>query len=56
MLCNTISVLQLIHGHTHRMAKHIFNIDGKSAKRFVLGDWYDAAHFLSVSPNSYTIV
>jgi len=49
-------VLQLIHGHTHRMARHTFNIDGKFAKRFVLGDWYDAAHFLSVSPNSYTIV
>jgi UDP-2,3-diacylglucosamine hydrolase len=50
------NVLQLIHGHTHRMATHVFDIDGKSAKRFVLGDWYDAVHFLSVSSNSYTIV
>lgn len=50
------NVLQLIHGHTHRMAKHRFHINGKLAKRFVLGDWHDTAHFLSVSPNSYTIV
>jgi len=50
------NVLQLIHGHTHRMARHTFDIDGKPAKRFVLGDWRDVAHFLSVSPNSYTIV
>jgi UDP-2,3-diacylglucosamine hydrolase len=48
-------VLQLIHGHTHRMAIHYFDIDGKEAKRIVLGDWYNAAHFLTVSPNNYTI-
>jgi len=32
-------VLQLIHGHTHRPAIHSLEIDGKAAKRIVLGDW-----------------
>lgn len=29
----------LIHGHTHRPARHALMIDGKSAERIVLGDW-----------------
>jgi UDP-2,3-diacylglucosamine hydrolase len=29
----------MIHGHTHRPARHDLNIDGKSAERIVLGDW-----------------
>lgn len=32
-------VLTLIHGHTHRPAVHPLEIDGKSARRIVLGDW-----------------
>jgi UDP-2,3-diacylglucosamine hydrolase len=31
----------LIHGHTHRPAKHLLNIDGHLCERWVLGDWYD---------------
>ncbi len=34
------SVTQLIHGHTHRPAVHVLEIDGKPAQRIVLGDWY----------------
>lgn len=34
-------VHDLIHGHTHRPAVHEFAIDGKPARRIVLGDWYD---------------
>lgn len=30
----------LIHGHTHRPAVHETRINGKPAKRFVLGAWY----------------
>ena len=30
----------LIHGHTHRPAIHDLEINGKSAQRVVLGDWY----------------
>ena len=29
----------LIHGHTHRPAVHEIEVDGKAAKRIVLGDW-----------------
>ncbi|MBL8201817.1 MAG: UDP-2,3-diacylglucosamine diphosphatase [Chromatiales bacterium] len=30
----------LIHGHTHRPAVHALEVDGRSARRIVLGDWY----------------
>ena len=33
--------LQLIHGHTHRPAMHELELDGLSARRIVLGDWYE---------------
>ena len=33
-------VQTLIHGHTHRQAMHALDINGKPAKRIVLGDWY----------------
>ncbi|PPD20632.1 MAG: UDP-2,3-diacylglucosamine diphosphatase [Methylomonas sp.] len=29
----------LIHGHTHRPARHTFELDGKPAQRWVLADW-----------------
>ncbi len=31
----------MLHGHTHRPAIHVVNFDGRSAKRIVLGDWYE---------------
>ena len=33
-------VRTLIHGHTHRPAIHELLIDGKPARRIVLGDWH----------------
>ena len=36
-------VRQLIHGHTHRPARHPLTIDGMAAERIVLGDWHDSA-------------
>ncbi|HYM48553.1 MAG TPA: UDP-2,3-diacylglucosamine diphosphatase [Burkholderiaceae bacterium] len=41
-------VRQLIHGHTHRPAQHEFTLDGKPARRTVLGDWYDQGSVLRV--------
>lgn len=32
-------VKRLIHGHTHRPARHPLVIDGQPAERWVLGDW-----------------
>jgi UDP-2,3-diacylglucosamine hydrolase len=34
-------VTRMIHGHTHRPATHRFDLDGRSAERIVLGDWYE---------------
>ncbi|MFJ5446052.1 UDP-2,3-diacylglucosamine diphosphatase [Methylobacillus methanolivorans] len=31
----------LIHGHTHRPARHPLEVDGHKIDRWVLGDWYD---------------
>ncbi len=36
-------VRRLIHGHTHRPAHHHFQLDGATAERIVLGDWYEQA-------------
>ena len=32
-------VRTLIHGHTHRPAEHVLEVNGQSARRIVLGDW-----------------
>lgn len=34
-------VTTMLHGHTHRPAAHDFELDGRPAKRIVLGDWYE---------------
>lgn len=31
---------RLIHGHTHRPARHIHAVDGRDCERWVLPDWY----------------
>lgn len=31
----------LIHGHTHRPAHHVHNVDGHRCERWVLNDWYE---------------
>ena len=33
-------VNRLIHGHTHRQARHQFEMNGNSAERIVLGEWH----------------
>lgn len=35
-----------IHGHTHRPAIHDFDLDGREARRLVLGDWYEQGSVL----------
>jgi len=30
---------RLIHGHTHRPARHLHHLDGHTCERWVLGDW-----------------
>ncbi len=36
----------MIHGHTHRPALHESVVDGRPARRFVLGDWHATASVL----------
>ena len=44
-------VLTLIHGHTHRPGIDEFELDGKKAKRIVLGDWYKDGNYLRINEN-----
>ncbi|MCY1520094.1 UDP-2,3-diacylglucosamine hydrolase [compost metagenome] len=29
----------LVHGHTHRPARHVLDVDGRKCERWVLPDW-----------------
>ncbi|MEX0385605.1 UDP-2,3-diacylglucosamine diphosphatase [Spiribacter onubensis] len=48
-------VRRLIHGHTHRPAVHEFELDGRSAARIVLGDWFEQGSVLRVKEERYTL-
>lgn len=37
---------RLIHGHTHRPARHGHRVDGRACERWVLGDWYGQGNYL----------
>lgn len=37
---------RLIHGHTHRTAKHAHQLDGMLCERWVLPDWYETGGYL----------
>ena len=37
---------RLIHGHTHRPARHVHHVDGHACERWVLGDWYERGSYL----------
>ncbi|MEO8134086.1 MAG: UDP-2,3-diacylglucosamine diphosphatase, partial [Betaproteobacteria bacterium] len=37
-----------IHGHTHRPARHLHELDGRQRERIVLADWRDTGHVLMV--------
>jgi UDP-2,3-diacylglucosamine hydrolase len=44
----------LIHGHTHRPARHIHAIDGKQCQRWVLSDWYVKGDSLECSAQGWS--
>ncbi|MCC7326753.1 MAG: UDP-2,3-diacylglucosamine diphosphatase [Burkholderiales bacterium] len=44
-------VARLIHGHTHRPALHIHDVDGVARERYVMADWHDCGHYLAVDAN-----
>jgi UDP-2,3-diacylglucosamine hydrolase len=42
------SARRMIHGHTHRPARHEHEVDGTTRERFVMPDWHDRGHYLAV--------
>ena len=38
---------RLIHGHTHRPARHVHLVDGRACERWVLADWYQGGSYLA---------
>ena len=42
---------RLIHGHTHRPARHELLVDGILCERWVLPDWYNQGGYLSCDSN-----
>ncbi len=47
---------RLIHGHTHRPARHLHEIDGRSCERWVLPDWYQQGGYLRCDATGCTAV
>ena len=43
-----LRVARMIHGHTHRPARHVTVVDGTPRERVVLSDWEDRGHYLEV--------
>lgn len=41
-------VARLVHGHTHRPARHALEVDGRPCERWVLPDWYEHGGYLAV--------
>jgi len=48
-------VRRLIHGHTHRPARHPLQVDGQPAERIVLGDWDAQGWALQIDAEGYRL-
>ncbi len=46
----------MIHGHTHRPARHSLVANGKAAERIVLGDWHDHAWCIKAAPGEIALI
>jgi len=44
----THGLTRLVHGHTHRPARHAIEVDGRRCERWVLPDWYERGGYLAV--------
>ena len=42
------SLTRLVHGHTHRPARHTLEVDGRLCERWVLPDWYERGGYLAI--------
>ena len=43
-----LGVQRMIHGHTHRPARHDVEVDGARCERWVLPDWYGRGGYLAL--------
>ena len=43
-----LGVNRMIHGHTHRPARHEIEVDGARCERWVLPDWYGPGGYLAL--------
>jgi UDP-2,3-diacylglucosamine hydrolase len=43
-----LGVRRMIHGHTHRPARHEVEVDGARCERWVLPDWYGRGGYLAL--------
>jgi len=49
-------VKRMIHGHTHRPARHPMIVEGKNCERIVLGDWHDSFWYINASENDCQLI
>jgi len=47
---------RLIHGHTHRPARHVHVVDGRACERWVLADWYERGSYLRCDAQGCTAI
>jgi len=45
----------LLHGHTHRPCVHDVDLGDRTAKRIVLGDWYEQGSIVRWDENGYSL-
>lgn len=50
------SIRRVIHGHTHRPARHDLDIDGGTCERWVLPDWYDTGGYLECDASGCRLI
>jgi len=50
------SCARLIHGHTHRPARHAIEVDGRACERWVLQDWYGRGGYLEATAAGLRLV
>jgi UDP-2,3-diacylglucosamine hydrolase len=46
----------MIHGHTHRPARHVHAVGGRERVRWVLPDWYQRGGYLEATPEGLRAV
>ncbi|MCX7961128.1 MAG: UDP-2,3-diacylglucosamine diphosphatase [Burkholderiales bacterium] len=52
----THGVARMVHGHTHRPARHAHEVDGRRCERWVLPDWYERGGYLAIDADGPRLV